>query len=343
MHNQFMQRCLQLAKMGMGNVAPNPMVGCVIVHNGMVIGEGYHKQYGEAHAEVNAIESVNDKSILKEATLYVNLEPCAHHGKTPPCSDLIIEKKIKHVVIGCKDPFEKVNGAGTQRLRDAGIEVTENILMKECAELNKRFFTFHQKQRPYIILKWAQSADGFIAAEKPTAENRWISNKHSQKLVHKWRSEEAGILIGVNTAVIDNPKLDVRLWKGNNPLRILIDRDLKTPSSNYLLTDLSPTLVFNSLREEDGFVKYLKIDFNQNVLQQVLKKLFDLKIQSVIVEGGGATLSHFINENLWDEARVFESTEKYLHTGITAPSLNCLPEKTDSVVKDRLLLFKNHR
>jgi len=280
----YMARCLQLAKNGFGKVAPNPMVGSVIVCDGKIIGEGYHQKCGEAHAEVNAIASVIDQSLLKHSTLYVNLEPCSHHGKTPPCSDLMIEKGIPHVVVGSTDPHALVNGTGLDRLRKAGIKVQTGVLEKECDILNKRFFTFHKKQRPYIILKWAQSADGFIDKERKEGEQgvNWITAPSTKKITHLWRSQEAAILVGTNTALIDNPELSTRAVTGKNPIRVLIDRELKVPNDNLIFNDASKTLVFNARQsKEEGSTSHIQIDFEDNVLEQLLSELHQRNIQSL--------------------------------------------------------------
>lgn len=336
-----MNRCLQLALMGIGNVAPNPMVGCVLVHNNKIIGEGYHRKYGDAHAEVNAINDVKDKTLLSESILYVSLEPCNHFGKTPPCADLIIGSGIKKVVIGCTDPFEKVSGSGIKKLIANGVEVFESILSEECIELNRRFFTFHQKKRPYIILKWAQSEDGLISPVNQDENNRWISNSQSQKLVHKWRSEEQAILIGVNTALKDNPRLDVRSWQGQNPIRVLIDKNLTTPATHHLLSDGNKTVVFCQKKNEGVSVEQVQINFSDNVILQVLNNLYERKIQSVIVEGGSITLQHFIKDGIWDEARVFVAEDKHLKDGIAAPILAVKAVLEECIGNNKLLIYRN--
>ncbi|MFI5142155.1 MAG: bifunctional diaminohydroxyphosphoribosylaminopyrimidine deaminase/5-amino-6-(5-phosphoribosylamino)uracil reductase RibD, partial [Bacteroidia bacterium] len=248
--NQYMQRCLELAEKGLGNVASNPMVGCVIVHNNVIIGEGYHQKYGEAHAEVNAIASVVNKNLLAESTVFVSLEPCSHHGKTPPCSDLLIEHKVKRVVIACLDTNPLVAGKGIAKLRNAGIELFTGVLEKEARELNKRFFTYHEKKRPYIILKWAQTKDGFISKLPPfIREENWITNNESKKLVHTWRAQEQAILVGTTTALLDNPALTVRLTEGKSPIRILIDKELKVPFINPIFSNVTETIVFTEKKE----------------------------------------------------------------------------------------------
>jgi diaminohydroxyphosphoribosylaminopyrimidine deaminase/5-amino-6-(5-phosphoribosylamino)uracil reductase len=283
-----MSRCIALARLGAGNVSTNPMVGAVVVHNGKIIGEGYHRKCGGPHAEVNAINSVKDQSLLKESEIYVSLEPCAHFGKTPPCADLIIEKKIKKVYVGCLDPFSKVDGKGIQKLRAAGIEVVVGVLEKECQDLNRRFFTSVNLKRPYVILKWAQSIDGYIDKDcKPVR----ISNHQTEILNHKWRSEEDAILVGYNTAMRDNPSLTNRLWAGKNPLRVVLDRDGLLPKNLKIFDDSARTVV---------------LDFHgDDMPHNVLSALNEMKVQSLIVEGGASTHRRFIKAGLWDEARIF--------------------------------------
>lgn len=316
-----MGRCIQLAKLAAGNVAPNPMVGAVLVFENKIIGEGYHQKYGEAHAEVNCINNVQEKNktLIEKSTIYVSLEPCAHHGKTPPCADLIIKNKIKKVVIGCQDIYKEVAGKGIEKLQNAGAEVITGILEKECKDLNKRFFTFHQKQRPYIILKWAQSANGKIGSNNN--ERILISNDYSNGLVHNWRAEEAAILVGTNTALKDNPSLTTRLWKGNNPVRIVIDKELKLPSGSKLFSKETNTVIFNfvknTVEENLNFVKILK----ENFLQEMLFSLYRLNIQSVLVEGGAKTLQYFIDAGFWDEARVITNEKMVIENGIAAPEM----------------------
>jgi diaminohydroxyphosphoribosylaminopyrimidine deaminase/5-amino-6-(5-phosphoribosylamino)uracil reductase len=318
---KYMGRCIQLAKLGAGNVAPNPTVGAVLVFENKIIGEGYHQKYGEAHAEVNCINNAQEKNktLVEKSTMYVSLEPCAHHGKTPPCADLIIKNKIKKVVIGCQDIYKEVAGKGIEKLQNAGAEVITGILEKECKDLNKRFFTFHQKQRPYIILKWAQSANGKIGSNNN--ERILISNDYSNGLVHNWRAEEAAILVGTNTALKDNPSLTTRLWKGNNPVRIVIDKELKLPSGSKLFSKETNTVIFNfvknTVEENLNFVKILK----ENFLQEMLFSLYRLNIQSVLVEGGAKTLQYFIDAGFWDEARVITNEKMVIENGIAAPEM----------------------
>lgn len=317
-HQKFMHRCLELAAKGLGHTAPNPLVGSVIVHNEVIIGEGYHHKFGEAHAEVNAIASVKDQSLLSESTLYVNLEPCSHFGKTPPCADLIISKKIKCVVIGMQDPFAKVNGDGIKKLREAGIEVIVDVLKEECEELNKRFITFHTENRPYIILKWAQSYDGYMGRE---GENIRISNEESRMLNFQWRTEEDAVLVGSGTVIIDNPQLNVREYPGRNPVRIILDRSGKLNDELNIFDGTSRTIVVttdqNKQYKNSEVVRVNATTF----IEDSLKNLHQLQIQSVIVEGGKNILDLFIKANLWDEARIFVGNNE-LYNGIPAPIIN---------------------
>ena len=314
-----MNRCLELASKGLENVSPNPMVGSVIVYENKIIGEGYHMEYGKEHAEVNAITSVKDKSLLKDSTLYVNLEPCAHFGKTPPCSNLIIEHKIPKVVIGCVDTFSDVNGKGIIKMEKAGIEVNVGILEKESQELNKRFFTFHEKKRPYLILKWAESKDGFIAPKDQTTP-LWMTSYESKKLVHQFRSEEDAILVGRVTAEKDNPSLTVRELDGENPVRIVIDKDMKLSEKLNLFNNEAKTIIFNTQKTKiiDSNY-YVKIE-HKNLINNVLNELYKQNIQSLIIEGGTKTLQSFIDENLWDEARIF-TANKMLVEGVKSPNI----------------------
>ncbi|GAF02469.1 bifunctional diaminohydroxyphosphoribosylaminopyrimidine deaminase/5-amino-6-(5-phosphoribosylamino)uracil reductase RibD [Saccharicrinis fermentans] len=340
----YMQRCLQLAQNGLGNTYSNPMVGSVIVYDHKIIGEGFHHKAGQAHAEVNAIHSVKDKELLKKSTLYVNLEPCAHYGKTPPCSLLIKESGIPKVVVGCTDTFSEVAGKGIEMLRQAGVEVIVGVLEKESRELNKRFFTFHEKKRPYVILKWAQTLDGFIDIDRTVehyGQPTWITNEIAKKLVHKWRSEEQAILVGTNTAVKDNPSLTTRQWPGNNPLRILIDRQGKVPNGHHILDGATDTIVFSAQKAGvHGKTKYVQIDFRQNIIPQILHVLYAHQLQSVIVEGGRQVLQSFIDGNLWDEARVFIGDVMFIN-GVEAPKLNVLPFHEEEVGNSRLQYMRN--
>lgn len=340
----YIKRCIELAKNGLGTTYPNPLVGSVIVYNDTIIGEGWHKKAGQPHAEVNAVNSVKDKSLLQKATIYVSLEPCSHFGKTPPCCDLIIQNKIPNVVIGTVDPNEKVAGNGIKKLIAAGINVTVGILEAECNELNKRFFTFHQKKRPYIILKWAETQDSFIA---PTTklENKpvWITNTYSRQLVHKWRTEEQAILVGTQTAIDDNPKLDARDWIGHNPVRIIIDQNSRIPQSNHVFDNQTKTIILTkattAISKENCIFEC--IDFKQNIALQVVNVLYKYQIQSVIIEGGRQTLQTFIAENLWDEARVFKGAPFFL-SGTKAPLLEKKQFEKHSIGTDELLIYSNH-
>ena len=339
-----MQRCLNLAKLGTGYVAPNPMVGAVLVHNDRIIGEGYHQEYGKAHAEVNCINSVSEADIplIKESILYVSLEPCVHHGKTPPCADLIIKNKIPTVVVGCRDSYEEVNGRGIEKLKAAGVNVIVGILEKECLELNKRFFTFHIKHRPYIILKWAQSKNGKIANADYSKLS--ISNEQTNRLVHKWRSEEAAIMVGTNTALQDNPSLTTRLVPGNNPVRLVIDMELKLPATLNLFDGSVRTIVFNKIKHSEETVLYYKIDEQKNVVKEILKALYQLRIQSVLIEGGTKLLQSFIDSSNWDEARIITNTELTIENGIEAPVLkDGIINHKESIISDSISYYtKKH-
>ena len=342
-HQLYMQRCIQLAGLAAGHTAPNPMVGSVLVYENRIIGEGYHRQYGQAHAEVNCINSVKqeDKHLIEKSVIYVSLEPCAHFGKTPPCADLIIKNNIPTVVVGCRDPFEQVDGKGIEKLKNAGIEVIAGILENECKELNKRFFTFHAQKRPYIILKWAQSKNQKIANED--FSRVIISNPYTNRLVHKWRSEEAGILIGTNTALQDNPFLNTRNWAGPDPVRLIVDLSLRLPSTLKIFDKKQKTVIFNTIQYEDlGNLLYYKIDKEVSVVSSVLKACFDLQIQSILVEGGTRLLQSFIDEKLWDEARVIENNELIIDNGLNAPVLsNHYSISSESVLTDVISYYKN--
>jgi diaminohydroxyphosphoribosylaminopyrimidine deaminase/5-amino-6-(5-phosphoribosylamino)uracil reductase len=388
---QYMQRCLQLAQLAAGDVAPNPMVGAVLVHEGKIIGEGYHQKYGNAHAEVNCITSVaeEDHHLISSSTLYVSLEPCAHFGKTPPCADLLIEKKIPRVVIGCRDPFPEVNGKGIEKLRAAGVDVSVGVLEEACRNLNKRFFTFHTQHRPYIILKWAQTGDRKIARlpvkwQSPDTiiqsgkdisnkENRLsgevgamgyplsgsgevrllISNAYTNRLVHKWRSEEQAIMVGTNTALSDDPELSTRTWPGQSPVRVLVDRSLRLPSTLKLFDGNVPTVIFNLHQHSLPFekisvahlrelgVSYYQITEDVTLVHQVLNGLYRTGIQSVIVEGGARLLQSFIDEGLWDEARVISNEELFIGEGLPAPDLQGFQlVRTEKIVSDTIRYFQ---
>ncbi|MFY8213168.1 MAG: bifunctional diaminohydroxyphosphoribosylaminopyrimidine deaminase/5-amino-6-(5-phosphoribosylamino)uracil reductase RibD [Flavobacterium sp.] len=328
-HEKYMARCLELAQKGLGTTYPNPLVGSVIVHNNQIIGEGWHHKAGEAHAEVNAINSVKNKALLSEATLYVNLEPCSHFGKTPPCCDLLIDQQIPTVVIGSLDHHSKVNGSGIARLKSAGKEVIVGVLANECAQLNRRFFTFHQKKRPYIILKWAQSADGFIAPlTKTNRQPVWISNPLSRQRVHQWRTEEQAILVGTQTVLDDNPQLTARDWPGNNPLRIVLDQHGRLPKDSAVFDSTAETLV---LSKND-------LDFSNQIASQIADLLYHKNIQSVIVEGGRQTLQTFIDENYWDEARVFTGATNLVE-GIPAPHIKACLATQEKINSDTLTFY----
>ncbi|WP_086478041.1 bifunctional diaminohydroxyphosphoribosylaminopyrimidine deaminase/5-amino-6-(5-phosphoribosylamino)uracil reductase RibD [Arenibacter amylolyticus] len=345
-HEKYILRCIQLAKNGLGTTFPNPMVGSVIVHNQKIIGEGYTSPYGGPHAEVNAINSVKDQSLLGEATLYVSLEPCSHQGKTPPCANLIIKHKIPKVVIGVLDPHTKVAGKGVEKLKQAGCEVLIGVLEKECREHHKRFLTFHSKLRPYIILKWAQTRDGFIAPQEEkrsqNPEPFWISNARSQQLVHQWRTEEQAIMAGTQTVIKDNPRLNLRHWKGIDPVRIVLDRELKIPSDFHVLDTSVKTIVITSKlpKNPKKGIYYEELDFNGNLAQQVCTLLHKHQILSVIIEGGAKTLQSFIDANLWDEARIFTGSSHF-GTGLKSPSIQGRIVKSIPVLSDTLTIIEH--
>ncbi len=361
-----MQRCLELAKRGAGNVAPNPVVGAVLVYHDRIIGEGWHKQFGEAHAEVNCINQAiqNGKNnFFPETTLYVSLEPCAHYGKTPPCTDLVIQNRIPRVVIGCRDPFEEVNGKGIEKLEAAAVDVVTGILEEECRQLNKRFFTFHTKHRPYVILKWAQTGDGFIAPLNPSqggasasaTQRLHISNEFTNRLVHQWRSEEAAILVGTNTALYDDPELTNRLCPGKSPVRLVVDLELKLPSTLKLFNDKAPTILFNSKKHSEALnyralfpwegagagLYYYKVNKDESLVRQIQHALYELKLQSVIVEGGAKLLQSFMDEGIWDEARVIVNEELIINSGISAPTFPVVTKESDQkILNDRIDILK---
>jgi diaminohydroxyphosphoribosylaminopyrimidine deaminase/5-amino-6-(5-phosphoribosylamino)uracil reductase len=331
----YIKRCIELAGKAIGKTYPNPLVGSVIVHNDKIIGEGYHHKAGENHAEINAINSVQDKSLIPESTIYVSLEPCAHYGKTPPCALKIKELGFRKVVIGAMDSHDKVNGKGKKIIQDAGIKVVSGILEKECTELNKRFFTFHEKKRPYIILKWAQSCDGFMDKDfKPVS----ISNPLVNQFVHQLRADEHAILVGTNTALNDNPALTVRNVEGENPIRILIDFELKVPQTFNIYNHEAKTLIINSVKDEEKEnIRFIKIN-KENFLNELMNALYKEHIQSVIIEGGRFTLQQFIDENLWDEAIVIKNTELLLEQGTKAPEFNIKSERAETF-RDNLIQF----
>ncbi|HEY1061909.1 MAG TPA: bifunctional diaminohydroxyphosphoribosylaminopyrimidine deaminase/5-amino-6-(5-phosphoribosylamino)uracil reductase RibD [Daejeonella sp.] len=344
-HQNYLQRCIDLARLGAGCVSPNPMVGSVIVCDDKIIGEGYHRVYGQAHAEVNAINQVfethdNAKELLKRSTIYVNLEPCSHFGKTPPCADLIISNEIPRAVIGCRDPFGQINGKGIERLRNAGIDVVEGIMTEQCIDLNKRFFTRIQKQRPYIILKWAQTSDGFFAPADRS--QKWISSQNAKQLVHKWRTEEDAVLVGKNTVLADNPRLNSREWPGRDPIRIVIDRRLELPENFNVFDQSQDTIIFNEKKTDlVDRIKYLELEDFDNLLPQLIAyQLYLMDIQSLIVEGGAETLNLFIKAGLWDEVRVFTGPQNW-NSGIPAPKFFGKQGETKNVGADVLNIWFN--
>jgi diaminohydroxyphosphoribosylaminopyrimidine deaminase/5-amino-6-(5-phosphoribosylamino)uracil reductase len=368
-HETFMQRCIDLATLSAGKVAPNPMVGAVLVHENRIIGEGHHEYYGGPHAEVNCIDSVNEieRNLIPTSVLYVSLEPCSHFGKTPPCTDLIIRNNIKKVVIGSRDPFIEVNGRGIEKLRAAGIEIITGVLENECRELNKRFFTFHIQHRPYVVLKWAQTQNGKIAATSTSSrfstktllsndvQNKrlYISNEYTNRLVHKWRSEEASILVGTNTALMDDPALTNRYWPGNSPVRLVVDMDLKLPAGLKMFNDSkSYTIIFNSRQHElpdftipmtAAGVGFYQVTHDVRLVDQIVHALYQLKIQSVLVEGGAKLLQAFIDEGLWDEARIITNKGLHVSDGLSSPLLNNhVLLREDEIMSDQIHYFANH-
>ena len=345
---KYIRRCIQLAKNGLGKTYPNPMVGSVIVYDGRIIGEGWHQKAGEPHAEVNAVNSVKqkDKHLLEEATIYVSLEPCAHFGRTPPCANLIVDQGIKNVVIGIIDSNNLVSGKGVSILEANGHKVEVNILEEESKELNKRFFTFQNKKRPYIILKWAASEDGFIDIKrevnsKEEAKPNWITNTYSRQLVHKWRTEEHAILVGTTTVLKDNPSLTARDWVGNNPIRVILDKSLKIPE-DYQVYNREVKTIFLTEKEKEAedMLYFEKIDFEKPLANQICKVLYKHQIQSLIVEGGKQTLETFIEENIWDEARVFHGTPQFFD-GIQEPSLKGKLQEEIKIEGDNLKIYYN--
>ncbi|WP_276367482.1 bifunctional diaminohydroxyphosphoribosylaminopyrimidine deaminase/5-amino-6-(5-phosphoribosylamino)uracil reductase RibD [Chryseolinea sp. H1M3-3] len=334
----FMQRAMELAQLGIGHVSPNPLVGSIVVHEGKIIGEGWHQKYGGPHAEVNAVSAVADKSLLRESTVYVTLEPCSHFGKTPPCCDMLIQHKVKKVVVANVDSNPVVNGEGLHKLRDAGVEVITGVLEKKGRELNKRFFTFVEKQKPYIILKWAETADGFVA--RKNYDSKWISDEFSRQFVHKWRTEEDAVLVGMRTAQYDNPQLNVRDWTGRNPVRIVVDRFLKLNKKINLFDGSQKTWCYNVLKHQQlKNISFIRID-EENFLPNLLKDLYRRQIQSVIVEGGAQTLQAFIDQQLWDEARIFISPQTF-ETGIKAPAFSGVLDNQYKIKRDWLNVYRN--
>ncbi|RPG29221.1 MAG: bifunctional diaminohydroxyphosphoribosylaminopyrimidine deaminase/5-amino-6-(5-phosphoribosylamino)uracil reductase RibD [Muricauda sp. TMED12] len=346
-HQKYILRCIELAKKGLGTTAPNPMVGCVIVHDNKIIGEGFTSPYGGPHAEVNAINAVKDKDLLKEASLYVTLEPCSHYGKTPPCADLIAKHKLKEVFIGLQDPHDKVAGKGIKKLEDAGCKVTVGILEDECREHHKRFLTFQEKKRPYLILKWAESDDGFLAPDtslrKENPEPFWITNAHSKQLVHQWRSQEQAILVGTNTVLEDNPKLTTRNWAGKDPIRVVLDKNLKIDSNFHVLDESVQTIVLTQVNDKSKYIKgvaYVVIDFSKPLASQICDALHQHNITSLIVEGGTKTLQTFIDEDIWDEARIFKGTVSFKN-GLPAPKFQGTLQHQNKILTDTLSVYLN--
>ncbi len=349
-HERYINRCIELAKNGLGTTYPNPLVGSVIVYNDTIIGEGWHKKAGQLHAEVNAILSVKNNSLLSKSTIYVSLEPCSHFGKTPPCADLIVYHKIPNVVIGTVDPNGKVAGKGIKKLMENGANVTIGVLEEKCHKLNKRFFTFHNKKRPFIILKWAETADGFIAPEKMLKQVQhdklspvWITNNFSRQLVHKWRTEEQAILVGTKTVLDDNPSLNARDYSGNNPIRVVLDKSGKI-DSKFHVKDNSIKTIF--ITENDDFQTtenciYEKCLFDENLIENILEILVKHQIQSVIIEGGSQTIQSFIDKNLWDEARIFKGKAVF-EKGVKAPIIKGNLIQKSVILEDELIILENN-
>ncbi len=340
----YMHRCIELADQALGNTAPNPLVGALIVHRDKIISEGYHKIFGGIHAEADAIEKVKNKSLLKDATLYVNLEPCSHKGKTPPCAELIVKCGIPRVVIGNLDPNTLVSGKGIGLLKKSGVNVIKGVCEDDCIELNRRFFTHHILKRPYIILKWAQTADGFIDVIRKDNHIgiNWISNELSRVLVHKWRSEEQAIMVGTNTVRLDDPMLNTRQWKGKSPLRVIPDRILSLPHNLHVFDNSLPTLVLNEKTSEiTNNLEYIKISFDKGFLHEIMDLFYERGIQSVIVEGGKKLIESFIQLNLWDEGRVIIGEKKFKQ-GLRAPELNSVNGYKTYFRNDQLVIYRNH-
>ncbi len=343
---QYMNRCFELAKKGLGKASPNPLVGAVIVNNSKIIGEGFHEKFGNAHAEVNAINSVENQELLKDSTLYVNLEPCSHFGKTPPCADLIIQKQIPRVVIANLDPNPLVAGKGIELLRQHGVEVFTNFLSEEGTKLNKRFFTFHLKKRPYIILKWAQTIDGFMdinRAEKNKKDKYWITNNELKLLVHKWRTEEDVVLVGANTVLNDNPKLNVREWIGKNPIRIILSKNEILNCNLNILDDTQSTIIFTSTdkKYEGDHTTTIFIPETSNFIETVLDYLYQIQIQSVIIEGGFEILNSFISSNIWDEAFVLVGNKMFIN-GLKSPIIKSNLVSIKTISQDKIIHYLNH-
>lgn len=346
-HEKYISRCIQLAKNGIGTTFPNPMVGCVIVHQNKIIGEGFTSPFGGPHAEVNAINSVKNLSLLISATLYVSLEPCSHFGKTPPCADLIVKHKIPNIVVGVLDPNEKVAGRGIQKLKDAGCNVTVGVLEVECRVSHKEFFTYQTKKRPYIILKWAETQDGFIAPEQDKRDSKpepyWISNELPRQLVHQWRSQEAAILVGTTTVLHDNPRLNVRLWTGKSPTRVILDKNLKIDSRYHVMDRSVSTIVLTEISNQNKYIEgviYEVIDFSKEVAKQVCNVLYKYQLLSLFVEGGAKTLQAFVDSNLWDEARIIQANTNF-RTGIKAPIIQGSLTSVQKIGDDTLKIIRN--
>ncbi len=346
-HEKYIKRCIEIAKNGLGTTAPNPMVGCVIVHAQKIIGEGYTSIYGGSHAEINALKNVKNQSLLSEATLYVTLEPCSHYGKTPPCADAIIALKIPKVVIGTIDTHSKVAGKGVGKLKASGCEVIVGVLENEVKAHHKRFFTFHNKKRPYIILKWAESADGFIAPQSRNEQKPvWITNELSRQLVHKWRTEEHAILVGTNTVIEDNPSLTVRDWTGNNPIRVVLDRNLNLPKEAAIFDDKAKTIIISEKQKtrhteaDPRIFEFLDWSLTEKIAQQICTILYNHEVNSIIIEGGRQTLQTFINENLWDEARIFVGTASF-SKGTKAPDFSGRLISDEKIIDDILKIYTN--
>lgn len=339
-HELYMRRALELATLGAGHVSPNPLVGCVIVANGQIIGEGWHKRYGQAHAEVNAVNSVTNKELLPESTVYVTLEPCSHFGKTPPCADLLVNSGVRCVVVCNYDPNPLVAGKGLEKLRAAGIEVITGILEAEGRALNRRFFCFMEKKRPYITLKWAQTPDGFVARQN--FDSKWISNALARKLVHKWRTEEDAIIVGTQTAFYDNPRLNARDWQGRNPVRVVLDWYNRLPHSLHLFDGKQRTLILCKELPEKPLqnVEYIALRTQRASAKQIGEALYQYKIQSVVVEGGSQLLEIFIHENYWDEAAQFVGNENF-GKGIAAPILSQIPICVENIKENQFFRYKN--
>jgi len=344
-HEKYIKRCIALAQKGLHSARPNPSVGCVVVYKDVILGEGYTSVYGGSHAEVNAINAVLDTELLKKATLYVSLEPCNHFGKTPPCSDLIVKHGIKRVVIGCVDPFDKVAGTGIEKLKSSGCEVIVGVLQKECIAVNKRFFTFHTKKRPYIILKWAETKDGFIDRirdDRSMLQPNWITNKYSRQLVHKWRAEEDAILIGTATALNDNPRLNVRDWNGNSPMRIILDRKLRIPKTNHIYDGTVKTVILTELKEAaNDQVIFEQISFSENLVKEILTVMNRYEVQSLFIEGGRQTLQTFIDSGVWDEARIFTG-DVCFKNGLAAPVITGKEVQQKFIQTDLLRVIQNN-